>query len=299
MRRFLPAVLAAALLALASPALARASWTAELPPNCSDFPSPDKCVDQVASALQTHVRELQCSHNAIFGVAYLRITQAVSAAIVRGDFADANYIASFDVAFAREYGRNWDAWAQGRRAEAAPAWRAAFDNAQAESVNGMGNLNLAINAHIGRDMPIVLERVGLEPKDTRKADQDKVNPVLLAATEPLINELAENYDDTIDDANLPGQGDDTALYQYIAGLRERAWRLAQELDSADNQPVRRAAIRARIEAEARTSALLIAQHVGVPARERAAGDARRVLRARTGPTDRHPRAGVACVVAAH
>jgi hypothetical protein len=258
MRRLLPAVLAAVLLALASPALARESWTAGLPPNCSRFELPAECVDQVATALQTHVHELQCSHNAIFGVAYLRITQAIARAIREGRFMSAQYIADFDVAFAREYGRNWDAWARGRRDEAAPAWRAAFDNAHAERVNGMGNLNLAINAHIGRDMAFVLERVGLSPEPERKADQDRVNPVLLAATEPLINELAAKYDDTIDDANPPGSGDDTALYQYIAGLRERAWRLAQELDSADSEPVRRAAIRARIEAEASTSALLIA-----------------------------------------
>jgi hypothetical protein len=258
MRRLLPAVLAAVLLVFAAPA--QASWTAGLPPNCSEFKTPDKtpdeCVDQVASALQTHVDELQCSHNAIFGVAYLRITQSIAKAIREAKFSSPQYIADFDVAFAQEYGRNWDAWAQGRRAEAAPAWRAAFDNAQAERVNGTGNLNLAINAHIGRDMAFVLERVGLSPE--HKADQDRVNPVLLAATEPLINELARDYDPTIDDANLPGQGDDTALYQYIAGLRERAWRLAQELDSADSEPVRRAAIRARIEAEASTSALLIA-----------------------------------------
>src|SRR5687767_1646148 len=109
MRRLLPVVLAAVLLALASPALARESWTAGLPPNCPEATAPGECVDEVASALQTHVNDLQCSHNAIFGVAYLRITQAVAKAIRDGRFTSARYIADFDVAFAREYGRNWDA----------------------------------------------------------------------------------------------------------------------------------------------------------------------------------------------
>jgi hypothetical protein len=289
MRRLLTVVLAAVLLALASPALARASWTAGLPPNCDS--GTRGCVDKVAAALTDQVRELQCSHNAIFAVAYRRITQRVAEAVgppTTPDapatlFADPAYIARFDVAFAREYGRNWDAWAQGRRSQAAPAWRAAFDNAHGERVTGTGNLMLAINAHIGRDMPLVLERVGLS--DARKADQDRVNAVLLAATEPLIRELAADYDPTMDDTNLPGTGDDAALYQYIAGLRERAWRLAQELDSADGQPLRKAAIRARIEAEAQTNALLIAtSYAYVPGLGQAA--ARDAYCATRGP---HPR----------
>ncbi len=121
----------------AAPAAAQTlSWTALLPAapagsNPSQAPEcpagEPECVDQVAQALATHVAELGCSHNAVFALAYQRITERIAEAVRDPQFfADPRYIAHFDAAFAGEYGRQWDAWA-GAAGHVAPAWRTAFD----------------------------------------------------------------------------------------------------------------------------------------------------------------------------
>jgi Family of unknown function (DUF5995) len=260
--------LAALVLALVwglPPAVAHATdpapWTSLLPAapggrgpdEAAECPGGDpKCVQQVEAALTREVTDLRCDHNAVFARAYLLITRDVAVASqTPGFFADPAYINHFDAAFAAEYGRQWDAYRAG--APTAPAWRIAFDAADGERVSGPGDLYLAINAHIGRDMPLILARVGLDA--LRRADQNKVNDVLYAGMRPLLNELAANYDPSLG-FDLPGTVDDLALYQYIAALRERAWRLAEELAAAPSDPVR-AAITARIEAEAASSAVAL------------------------------------------
>ena len=154
-------------------------------------------------------------------------------------------------AFAAEYGRQWDAHRDAR--PTAPAWRIAFEAADRERVTATGNLYLALNAHIGRDMPLILARVGLS--GTRRADQNMVNIVLYAAMRALMNELAANYDPSLG-LDGPGGADELTLYQYVAGLRERAWRLAEQLVAAPT-PAARERVQARIEAEAHAAALVL------------------------------------------
>ena len=116
-----------------------------------------------------------------------------------------------------------------------------------------GNLYLALNAHIGRDMPLILARVGLS--GSRRADQNMVNIVLYAAMRALMNELAANYDPSLG-LDVPGGVDELTLYQYVAGSRERAWRLAEQLVAAPT-PAARERVQARIEAEAHAAALVL------------------------------------------
>jgi hypothetical protein len=261
--------LAALLLALVvcGPAPARADltdpapWTSLLPAapvgqgpdQAAECPGGEPtCVHQVEAALSREVTDLRCDHNAVFARAYLLITRDVAAASqTPGFFVDPAYINHFDAAFAAEYGRQWDAHRAGTKT--APAWQTAFDAADREQVTGPGDLYLALNAHIGRDMPLILARVGLNA--LRRADQNKINDVLYAGMRPLLNELAANYDPVLG-FDVPGTLDDLAFYQYVAGLRERAWRLAEELAAAPTDDAR-AAIEARIEAEAETSALAL------------------------------------------
>jgi Family of unknown function (DUF5995) len=292
--RLLVAVLAALVVGAAAAAAAQAppSWTALLPPAAPGGSDPSQapecpdgkrvCITQVAEALATHVGELRCSHNAVFALAYQRITERIGAAVDDDGFADRRYIAHFDAAFAGEYGRQWDAWAYGS-GRLAPAWRVAFSVAQARTARGAGNLLLALNAHIGRDMPLVLERVGLVAAESgsRKPDQDRVNAVLEAAMRPMLTELADTYDPAIDDGDVPGGLDESGLYQWVAALRERAWRRAEQLDAADGDPVAKAALVARTEREAQLGALALAAATAYPpaSPEPAARDAYCVARA--------------------
>jgi len=177
--------------------------------------------------------------------------RATGAAELSRFFVDPGYINHFDAAFAAEYGRQWDAHRDAR--PTAPAWRIAFEAADRERVTATGNLYLALNAHIGRDMPLILARVGLS--GPRHADQNMVNIVLYAAMRALMNELAANYDPSLG-LDVPGGADELTLYQYVAGLRERAWRLAEQLVAAPT-PAARERVQARIEAEAHASALVL------------------------------------------
>jgi hypothetical protein len=260
------ALLALAIGPAAAVAQAPDSWTAGLPVAGCPGGEPE-CVDQVARALSRHVEQLDCSHNAIFAFAYRRITERVAEAMREaGFFVEPSYIGRFDVAFAREYGDQWDAWTGARIGPVAPAWRIALDAARARHVTANGNLLLALNAHIGRDMPIVLERVGLARRDgsSRKPDQDRVDAILQAALRPLLTELADRYDPTTDDGDLPGADDDALLYRSVQLLRERAWRLAQQLDAAGADPLARTIVLAQIEQEARARALALATLTAYP-----------------------------------
>jgi hypothetical protein len=220
-----------------------------------------------AEALDDHVGQVDCEHHVIFTFAYQRITVRIAQAVrAPAFFVEPTYIARFDVAFAEEYGRQWDAWTGGPGV-VAPAWRIALDAAEAERVTANGNLLLALNAHIGRDVPIVLEQIGLTRDDdggSRKPDQDRVDIVLEAEMRPMLSDLARLYDPTIDDGDLPGTVDDRLAYRPVALLRERAWWLAQELDAAGADPVARAIVLARIEEEARARALVIAALTAYP-----------------------------------
>jgi hypothetical protein len=226
-----------------------------------------QCVEQVATALRREVIDLGCDHNAVFARAYLLITRAVGkASATPGFFHDPAYINHFDAAFATEYGRQWDAYRAGLRP--APAWRIAFKTADGERVSAIGDLYLALNAHIGRDMPLILARVGLSP--VRGADQNKVNVVLYGGMRRLLDELASNYDPSLG-LDLPGSADELALYQYVAALRERAWRLAEKLVAAPTAAARNR-VKARIEAEAQASALVLRTALAYPPVGQAARD---------------------------
>jgi hypothetical protein len=267
---YLLALLVLAIAAAPPSALGQStSWTTGLPADGCPAPVPEgDCVDQVASALSDHVEQVGCEHHAIFALTYQRITERIANAVRdSGYFVEPRYIAHFDVEFAAEYGRQWDAWTGAPPGVVAPAWRIALDAAEARRVSGNGNLLLAINAHIGRDMPFVLERVGLVSDidgSSHKPDQDRVDPILEAAMGPVLDELARKYDPTVNDGDLPGGDDDRLVYRFVAALRERAWRLAEQLAAAGSDPVARAIVATRIEEEARANALAIATLTAYP-----------------------------------
>lgn len=123
-------------------------------------------------------------------------------------------------------------------------------------------------------MPPTLARIGLDA--VRRADQSKVNAVLYAGTRPLLDELAASYDPSFG-FDAPGSFDDLELHQYSAGLRERAWRLAEQLAAAPNRGGPggdRGALRRR----SRGVRVGAARQLRLPARRPRRGAARRLLR---------------------
>jgi len=272
-RCLLAVALCAALLAL--PAAATAAddpppflgWTPLLPPGYAAYEpsSADvclagklQCVDKTIRQMDALFNDLGCDHNAVFALTYLRTTQEYRRATTTpGFFVDPAFVNHEDKVFADMY---FDAWANWRSGSGPVpgAWKVAFDAADRRLVATSGDLLLGINGHVNRDLPFALAKIGLVAPDgrSRKRDHDKVNEFLNRVTVPLMAELARRMDDSVDDANAPGYLDEAALFQLIAAWRERAWRNAELLVTADGAAARELVAR-QIEASATAQAVSI------------------------------------------
>ena len=262
--------------ALALPATAAAEdppfveWASLLPTLTSGYDpsSENECKSGKLNCVDAVIREMykrfnphaeSCSHQAVFGLTYLRTTEEYRRAVTTpGFFSDPNFLNHEDAVFASYYFDAFDDWKAGRRSEVPRAWLIALDAAQNRQVSASGNLLLGMSAHINRDLPYVLAGIGLVKPDgsSRKADHDKVNEFLNRVNDTLTPELARRFDPTVDDNNLPGWLDDMLSFQAIPAMRETAWRNAERLANAPNGAAR-ALVEADIENYATTEALAI------------------------------------------
>jgi hypothetical protein len=201
------------------------------------------CFHDLEAALARRTEALGCDHDAIFADAYLTITRALIDATTRPGFFDRpDRITHEARQYAQEYFDEYDRWHSGDRAGVAGSWRIALQAAHDESVTGVGDLLLQLNAHIRRDNPIraveqaegVLRVEGDMPAASGRRDHDQVSEALQSALEHMLDRLAERYDPTIDDgADLFGTvADARGLYSLISTWREESWRNAEQLRHA-------------------------------------------------------------------
>src|ERR1700712_476102 len=162
-------------------------WSAYLPGWTNQYvpSSANDCVSGQASCLDATRTELGrimtdtaqgCSHDAIFALAYARITQTYAwSRGIPGYYQDVAYVNHMDAVFARYYTDAYYAYRDGNRSAVPQAWLTAFDAARDKRVPGVGDLLLGMNAHINRDLPFVLAASGLVRPDgsSGKADYDK------------------------------------------------------------------------------------------------------------------------------
>jgi Family of unknown function (DUF5995) len=218
-----------------------------------------QCVDAVAREMTKRLRPLSdsCSHNALFALLYLDVTNHIGDAVrTDGYFQVPGVISHEDALFASYYFNAFDSYAKGDLANTPGAWQVAFDAANNHQVQGIGNLMLGMNAHINRDLPFVLYRMGLFNSDgsSRKSDHDKVNSVLYTAYDAAIAEGARRYDSSLSQYTGPTAAD--SGIQSVILWREEAWRNAERLASAPTD-ADRALIAAQIEQTATAEAKLI------------------------------------------
>lgn len=217
-----------------------------------------RCVEEVIREMQRRFAPLadSCDHDAIFSLAYLRTTEAYRKAIRdRTFFSETTWVNHLDAVFAAVYFDAFDAWHATPPRPAPGAWSEAFQAADAKAVSGTGNLLLGMNAHVQRDLPFVLEAVGLRKRNgaSRKPDYDKVNRILDQIYRPLLAEIARRFDPTVNERDLPTPYDNFAIFQVLPLWRELAWHNAERLRLAPT-PAARAAEAARIEAYATSQA---------------------------------------------
>jgi hypothetical protein len=222
-----------------------------------------KCVDAVIKEMTRRFTPLgrSCDHNALFSLLYLKVTQQYRQAVNDPNFFDDNsFVNHEDAVFANYYFRAFDNYKAGLRSSVPLAWQVALDAARDRAVSGTGDLLLGINAHVQRDLPYVLESIGLVKPDgsSRKPDHDKVNQILYAAYAPAITEGAQRFDPSINTelpAPFTAYGYQT-FFQAVEAWREIAWRNAERLVSAPD-PASRALVAQQIEDYAASQAQMI------------------------------------------
>ena len=205
-----------------------------------------RCVDAIIKEMQRRFapQASSCNHDAVFSLTYLRTTEEYRRATTTpGFFDDPGFVNHEAAVFASYYFEAYDDWHAGRTDQVPAAWKVALDAADKQSVSAGGNLLLGMAAHINRDLPYVLDAIGLVKPDgsSRKPDHDQVNVFLNRVTEPLIAEIARRFDPSISSDDVQGtQLDATALFQLVVAWREAAWRHAEQLAAATTITERKA-----------------------------------------------------------
>lgn len=221
-----------------------------------------KCVEFVIREMERRYKPLawQCDHNALFALGYLRSTEVFLQTLKDIDYSDRANVIREDALFAEYYFRAYDAYHLGA-ANVPPAWKEAFDAAQSRSVTSSGDLVLGFNAHIQRDLPFVLYDLYKQGHPVSYEDHTRVNEFLQKVN--FLEELAQKFDPTIDDEDVPGEEDDIQRFQLIASWRELAYRNFEKLRDAPSDEAR-AKLAAEIETYALVSAQLLRQQLSYP-----------------------------------
>lgn len=182
-----------------------------------------RCIEAVVAEMDRRFQDLadRCHHAAPFALMYLRVTENVGGPGAL-DFEDPGYLNHLDAVFAGQYFAAIDAWRSGNEDQVPEAWALSFEAAEEERLTGLGDMLMGMNAHISRDLPFALERIGVETPDGKSAreDFDLVNTLLGDVQRPMIEEQSDRFDPGISDATIPALdvGADT-----FAGLMSR-WR---------------------------------------------------------------------------
>ncbi|MFC5133351.1 MULTISPECIES: DUF5995 family protein [Haloferacaceae] len=199
-------------------------------PLADPFSSVDDVAERLARA-ESRLRD-RGDRRSVFLTVYVRMTEAVAAAIEAGEFVDDEWVASYLVAFAEHYRRAFLAFER-REFDALPrAWIVAFGAAARGDTLVAQDALLGINAHISYDLTYTLRDVGIDPdRGHKRADHDRINDVLARLVSVVQEALVEVYDA----AGVAGVDalfdplDDRIALLGLKGSREFAWRNAVSL----------------------------------------------------------------------
>ncbi len=174
-----------------------------------------------------------------FLATYMRTTAAVAADIAAGHFADPDWAARWDVAFAGLY---LDALERWNTTGTAPGpWRVAFEAVEGVRLPPLRHVLLGMNAHINYDLPQALLAVITDDEfdqpdlvERRRADHEHIDDILSRRVREEDLELRK----------VEGPGDRTMLdalltpfnrraaRQFLAESRAKVWTNAFALSAA-------------------------------------------------------------------
>lgn len=219
-----------------------------------------ECIEDVIDEMEDRLAPLaaSCDHDAIFSLAYLRVTQNVKDAADNGYFADRTWLTQVDAVFAEMYFDTMDAWHGGDRKTVPHAWRIALTASDNRTMSAIGDFMLNMNAHINNDFPYVLEQVGLTGPDgtTHKPDHNAYNQRLDSLYHPVFDEMAARFDPNFNKLDL-GPVDELVVSTIMRGWREMVWRHAEALAATRKNALLRKIVEKEIEEYAAAQAELI------------------------------------------
>ncbi len=217
----------------------------------------DACVDDVIEEMEERLEPLaeSCSHDAIFSLAYLRVTENVRDANRSGYFEDPKWLNTLDTIFADMYFRTLDDYEAGKTVP--PAWKVALDASEKRTLNGLGNFMINMNAHINNDFPRALAEVGLRAEDgtSHKPDHNAYNQRLDGLYRPVFTEETQRFDPMFDAYHV-GPVEGTAAGVIMRLWREGVWRNA-ELVAKAKTPAQKKSVSTWIDNYALAQARLI------------------------------------------
>lgn len=193
----------------------------------------NSCIDTVIRTMKARLRPLanSCSDRAIFGLAYLRVTENVRDANRHGWFKDPHWLNRLDALFANMYFTTTDRYVHGKSVP--PAWRVALDDTTHQKLTGLGDFMINMNAHINNDFPRALVADGLTAKNgmSHKVDHNAYNDRLDSLYGPVFNEEMRRFDPAFNDYYAGGLTG-TVAGLIMRGWREMVWRNAEALANA-------------------------------------------------------------------
>ena len=218
-------------------------------------PTPASCPTGAPSCVRDTIADMtarydrlapSCDHDAVFSLLYLRVTERYRDLAMPGVgyFGDPTLVNEEDRVFYDLYAGSFADWHASRPGTVPPIWRLTYAAADSRQLNGSGDLLMAMSAHILRDLPFALWRIGMGSREDHLA----VNGMLQSVYSAVVDELARKFDPVIRSADvLPGS--DVLVVTALAQWRDKAWRDGQALLAAGDDPAAFQAVADRIEAE--------------------------------------------------
>jgi hypothetical protein len=225
-----------------------------------------RCIDTEIKRMRAAQQQFGCDHRGVFATTYLELTRQLRDTLRTRPrfFNDSRYLYTEDALFADIYFNTVHNYERGKPVP--PAWQIAFDTAKNANVNAAQDMLLGINAHVQNDMPFVLAALGQRTRSgaTRKPDHDKMNEILDAAYDRVVNQIRDRFDPLMATTNPPWTGaDDAAGMELVKQWREQVWRNAERLLAAKT-PQDRAQVASQIQQYAAGWARTIANPVQEP-----------------------------------
>jgi hypothetical protein len=198
-----------------------------------------RCVSRLVRQLHREwtAENARCDHRAVFSIAYERISRSIRDRLRdHTTFRYRHWFISVVQAFSDEY------FATQRRYDAGKpvpgAWRIYYDETARGNDNAGQDLLLASNAHTNHDLPYAYASAGLLTRNgtSRKHDHDAVNEVNAGVFKGLAGFYAAHYDALFNTLNQTEPLDELSALQVVQLWRETAWRQAEALVAARDNP---------------------------------------------------------------